>query len=340
MPQMQAPTAGRVLFIAPPFFGYERDMAEELRRRGYAVDELRDRPFDTPLMHAVTRYARGAMIGAADRLYRRQLEAYGRSAYDLVLVVNGQTLSEATLRQLRAAYPGAAFVLYLWDSLANRRSVVRNLPSFDACLTFDAGDAREYGLRFRPLFYGPRFTPALAGTQPKWDVSFVGTAHTDRYAVVRRVSAAIGASPRRYWYLYLQAPWVYYANKVVNPALRGARRREFAFTPLSKAQLADVYRQSAAVLDIEHPRQTGLTARPFETLGSEKKLITTSARVREYEFFDARNIHVIDRARVTVPADFLRTPYMRPPSDVYARYSVAGWLDEVLNAAAIRGAGR
>ena len=52
----------RVLFFAVRYFGYEQRIMDELRRRGAEVDYLPDRPFNTPLMTAVTRYSRPAPL--------------------------------------------------------------------------------------------------------------------------------------------------------------------------------------------------------------------------------------------------------------------------------------
>ena len=41
-----------------------------------------------------------------------------------------------------------------------------------------------------------------------------------------------------------------------------------------------------AVLDIEHPKQVGLTMRTFEVLASGRKLITTNRSIINHEFYD------------------------------------------------------
>jgi hypothetical protein len=71
-------TGRRVLLMAPRFFGYEIEIADELRRRGALVDALPDRPFDSPIMAAVTRFKRSWTIQSADRLYQRMLKDFDR----------------------------------------------------------------------------------------------------------------------------------------------------------------------------------------------------------------------------------------------------------------------
>ncbi len=326
----------RVLLVAPRFFGYERDIRCEIERRGASVDWLPDRPFDTPLMAALTRHKPSWVLPSADRLYARMLEQMGATDYDLILVVNGQTLSHKTLSNLRTSFPSARLVLYMWDSIDNRRGVLDNLPLFDTAFSFDPSSARTYGMRDRPLFFSKGFEPA-----PREDfdyhLSFVGTAHTDRYAVVSKLRDSLSPELRAYWYLYLQAPWVYYAYRMSNPSMRHARRDEFHFAPLNKLALQSVFARSLAVVDIEHPRQRGLTMRTFETMGAHKKLITTNAHVRDYDFFKEENICVVDRDEPRIPVDFLTSPFVPISPQVYCRYSIEGWLDEVLD---LEGTGR
>ncbi|MGR9578168.1 hypothetical protein [Pandoraea sputorum] len=321
----------QALLIAPRFFGYDQEIRAELERRGAKVDVLADRPFDTPFMTAVTRFRRDWVIGAATRLYKQSLETFGRTHYDLIFVVNGQTLSPEMLRFLRAAYPGARFVLYMWDSMDNRAAVLPNLPLFDRTLSFDRKSAQTYGMVFRPLFFSSGFeqTPVESDSH-EYDLSFIGTAHTDRWAVASRVKRAVPAKTNCFFYLYLQAPWVYWAYRVTNPTMRQAPKSDFRFAPIAKSDVQSVFRRSLGILDIEHPSQTGLTIRTLETLGAQKKLVTTNQRIRDYDFYDASNVCCIDRHRPEIPADFLTTPYRASAPEIYRKYSIAGWMDETL----------
>lgn len=323
------------LVIAPRFFGYDQDIAGELGRRGYAVDLVPDRPFDSPLMAALTRFRRDWILAASERFYRRTLGALGRSDYDIILVINGQTLSATILTELRISYPRAKFILYMWDSVDNRPSVTSTLGCFDAVFSFDPGATASHGMIFRASFFSPAFECAPL-VEPRYDLSFVGTAHTDRVAVVDAVRRGLRADQPAFWYLYLQARWVFHAYKVTNPAFKASKSGDFAYLPLSRTATQEVFFASRAVLDIEHPKQAGLTMRPFETMGAGKKLVTTSAQIRDYAFYSPENIFVIDRRGGEVPDDFLRTPYVAIDPALYRSYSLAGWMDEILATSGVR----
>lgn len=322
----------KILLVVPRFFGYENEIIEELQRHGAMVDWLPDRPFDTPVLTALTKVGPQLIFPLADRLYDKLLGHFGSAHYDWVLVVNGQTLSSPFLQRLRGDFPAAKLVLYLWDSLANRSHVRHNLSVFDRVLSFDHLDAKKYNLLLRPLFYGRGFTKTASdGKQSLYDISFVGTAHSDRFSVVDRVKAQLSSNVAAFWYLYLQAPWVLHYYRVTKPGMKHARMGDFEFKPLSKSKVQSIFSDSSCILDIEHPSQVGLTMRTFETLGSQKKMVTTNVNVRDYDFFKAQNICVIERSSPKIPADFLKSPFVPIDDSTYVKYAIEGWLKEVLD---------
>lgn len=325
----------RILYVAPRFFGYDRDIADELARRGADVVRVFDRPFDTPLMTAVTKVAPDVVARAALSRYRATIAS--AEPFDLVFVVNGQTVSPRLLDDLRRHSPNARFVLYLWDALDNRGSIRPLLAKYDHVLGFDRLDARRHGFSYRPLFFAPVFEPG--GDEPaRYDISFIGTAHTDRAPIVHAIDALLPREAKRFWHLYLQAPWVrrYYAAR--DRAFRRVPPHLFRFHSLSKEEIGRVFRQSRAILDIEHPRQRGLTMRTFETLGAGKKLVTTNRHVVEEDFYHPDNVLVVDRKRIEIPRSFLDQPASPIPPAIRHRYTLAGWLDEILAHSGFSGA--
>lgn len=319
----------RVLLTAPRFFGYEQELVVELERLGYRVDFLPDRPFESPMMIAATRFFPRLVKGPANAVKRRMLDSFGATHYDAMLVINGQTLSARMMAALRREFPRMRTVLYMWDSLENRGKSAEELRHFDECFSFDRENARTFGMRHRPLFFAPGFEMPRSAIFD-FDVSFVGTMHSDRYAVLKRVRAALPPRLRTYWYLFLQAPWVYHAYRALKPAMRRAAFSEFSVQPLTRAEVQSVFRRSSAVIDIEHPRQRGLTIRTFETIGARKKLLTTNHSVLEYDFYNPENICVLDRHHPKVAEEFFARPYVELPAPLYHRYSIAGWVEEVM----------
>ena len=319
----------KVLYVAPVFFGYENEIKGELERQGAEVTFLLDRPFNSVFLKALTRARREWVIGAADRYYKKKLASID-AEFDYVFVVNGQTLSKETLRDWRQRFPSAKFILYMWDSFSNRQQMVGNLEYFDSVFSFDKNDAQEFGVHFRPLFFSKGFE-TTEQVVAEFDISFIGTAHTDRFSIVQKIDRQLGASVKKYWYLFLQANWVYWFYRLTNASFRNAKRSDFQFNSISKSEVQRVFNLSKVILDIEHPQQTGLTMRTLETLGARKKLVTTNSSVKLYDFYNEENICVIDRSAPSIPLAFFDKPYKQVEPLVYRKYSLVGWVDEIIN---------
>ena len=323
-----------VLLICGNFFGYPKEIVRQLEARGRKVAWFEDRPATDSLTKAAIRLAPRLVAGRADAYFRGIITQMRGQPIRDVLVIKGEALSPAAIRDMRAAFPGARFTLYFWDSY-------RNMPAdshvkvglFDRALSFDPGDVQDdLRLRYRPLFFVESFArvPDLARDI---DILFVGTMHGDRFKVVQRLARALPPDVRFRHLLYFPARWLFGAHTLCNPGLMGAKADAITFTPKSRAELAEMVGRSHAVLDIERPVQAGFTMRTLEVLGAGRKLITTNAEVAKADFYDPANIAVIDRKTPRLPAGFLTTPFRPVAPDILYRYSIAGWLDEILSPA-------
>ena len=320
----------RILFIAPQFFGYHSEIIDEIEEQGGQVDWIPDRPFDRSVGKAVARFLPLIAASNAQTISRKLLIDFGASSYDYVLVINGQTLSRSFLSELKEEFPSALFILYLWDSVANRSHIPRNFHFFDRIFSFDPIDVASYGLILRPLFFARKFECTRNNVDLSCDLSFVATVHSDRYQVVNRLKLALPDAIKSFFFLYIQSPSLFYFYRLSLPGMRRSSIDEFSFRPMNPAMVANIFSSSSSILDIAHPRQTGLTMRTIETLGSHKKLITTNASVRAYDFYDERNIAVIDRRCPVVDPAFFFSSFAPIDPMIERKYSVFGWLSEVV----------
>lgn len=322
----------KILLIAPKFFGYEKEIAAELMKLGAQVDFLPDRPFNSPLAKAATRLSRKLLLPYMDVFFKASLKQLGGKVYDAIFVIQGEGLSKRTLKHFKLLFPDSYLVLYMWDSMQNKRSLLGNLPLYDARFTFDKIDSLTLNMKFRPLFFTSGFARG-SGVTYEYDLSFVGTAHSDRYKIISKIEASSPLNVRFYKYLFLQARWLFYIKKLFLRDFRRAKISDFNFYPLSAGEVQQIFSQSMAIVDIEHPRQTGLTMRTFETLGAGKKLITTNSAVSEYDFYSPQNIFIIDRKCVAeIPAKFFSTPYQPVSAETLEKYSLSHWLIEIFSA--------
>lgn len=319
----------RILFIAPQFFGYHSEIINEIEEQGGQVDWIPDRPSDGVIGKAVARFLPFCAASNARTIFLKLLLDFGASSYDYVLVINGQTLSRSFLSSLKKEFPSAFFILYLWDSVANRSHIPRNFQFFDRIFSFDPTDVFSYGLILRPLFYARKYEHIRNRPDLSFDLSFIATVHSDRYQVVNCLRLALPDAIKSFFFLYIQSPWLLCFYRLFLPGMRRSSIDEFSFRPMNPAMVANIFSSSRSILDIAHPRQAGLTMRTFETLGSHKKLITTNSSVRTYDFYDERNIAIIDRYNPVVDPAFFSSDFSPIDPMIMRKYSVIGWLSEV-----------
>tara|TARA_B110000259_G_scaffold112874_1_gene128761 strand:- start:4676 stop:5662 length:987 start_codon:yes stop_codon:yes gene_type:complete len=318
-----------ILFIAPNFFGYEEEIALELRSRGADVDFISATPFKSTFLKAALRLKRKWVVPFLEKFFYKKILSVGKKKYDYIFVLKGEALSENFLINLKKKYSTATFILYLWDSLENTLSLEKNIKVFDRCYSFDRVDAKKYDLNYRPLFFGKGFKREPM-QQFKIGLSFVGTAHSDRYLVVSRTLSMLPADLVSYSYFFLQSRWVFYIRRLLTSAFSGAKVQDFNFLPMSKSDVQDVFKNSFSIFDIEHPLQRGLTIRSIEALGAGKKLITTNKSIVDEDFYNSQNILILDReGLLEIPVSFFDSPFQSVPEDICYKYSIRGWIDEI-----------
>ena len=323
----------KILFISPSFFGYEKSIFRRLCELGAWVDYFDERPANTFWTKAFIRLNRNLVAYRIHRYYKRVAGAVKGKKYDYVFVLNIEAMPFFFLERIRHASPEAKFILYMWDSLRNKTHTHTYLPLFDSIFSFDENDCNTLpGICFRPLFFLNEYKAIAFDTRFEYDLSFVGTAHSDRFALIRKIQSLLQEKGlKTYWYLYLQSRKLFFWNKVVNPSFRHARPDDFNYTALPKNTLLDIIRKSRIILDIQHPHQAGLTMRTIEMLGAARKLITTNPSVVRYDFYSPRNILVIDRYYPVIPDLFWKTDYQPVDESIYYKYSLDGWLADIFH---------
>jgi hypothetical protein len=320
-----------VLLIGGSFFGYAKEIIAEIERRGRKVLWFDDRPGTDAVTKGLLRIAPSLVASRTAQLEEQILQQSRTQPIRDVLVIKGEALTPSGIARLRAALPNARFALFFWDSYLNMpANTPEKVSHFDAAFTFDPVDARsDSRLKYRPLFYIERFA-RLPSVPMDIDLLFVGTDHSDRLSVLRRVAAALPAGMSFLQILYSRSKLLHTLTKVSFPRRwkRGGER--FVFEPLSRDEIATLIARARVVLDIERSVQQGFTMRTIELLGAGKKILTTNPHIVDADFFEPANIAVIDRRRPVFSSDFMRSEYRPPDPCIIHRYTLSAWLEEVL----------
>lgn len=322
-----------ILFLSPSFFGYEVAIKNKLMELGAKVFYVDDRPSNSSVTKGLIRIHKSLAKDIINKYYDDVAGKCAKEEFDVIFLLNPEALPLSFLEVCKLRWPQAYFVMYMWDSIKNRKHTLDFLPYCNRVFTFERGDAQAYGFKFKPLFY----LDAYRGVRDnlgadEYDLCFMGTAHSDRYGIAREVRDwCENQGLRCFFYFYIQGLSLYWFNKLKTKGGMPSMA-EVSFEKMSLADIVRVVGASRAVLDIQHPRQTGLTMRTLETLGAGKKLVTTNSHVKEYEFYDARQVQVVDRVNpsASLNLDFFKKDDFCVSLERIDSCSIGSWLKEII----------
>jgi hypothetical protein len=324
----------RVLLLAP-IGQHASGIAQAIVAHGGEVDLFEERPSLGFWGKVLVRYFPRLSRFFSQPYFNKILAATCGKMYDYVLIIRAEAVTRKVLLDLKRTHPNAKLILYQWDSMTLTRGPVDKLDLFDVLVSFDKKDCARHSMAFLPLFYLEEYRTVSGSRAPiEYDLSFIGTIHSNRYRFITQIRRLADArNLTTYFYLYLTSYAGFYKLKYFDRNLPGASRSEFRFAPLPKVLALDVVTRSRIVVDAEHPAQTGLTIRTFETLGAKKKLITTNTDVVTYDFYRPSNILVVDRNDVIIPDSFITQDYLDLDKETYEKYSVGGWVQNLFSLA-------
>ncbi len=324
-----------ILLFAPNFFGYDIEVKNKLLEYGANVDLYDERPSKNFLIKVIIRLDKRFIQKYANKYFERIILSNKDSNYDYIFIIKGEVFTPHIVRNLKVAFPAAKLILYLWDSIHNYKDIRNSLNLFDRKLTFDYDDSIAVdSLIFRPLFYLDDFVNCKdsATSNFKYDLLFVGTVHSDRWQFLEEVKKqAIKNNLNYCYYLYIQSPLIFIVRKIFDRKFRTIPLKDVRFRPIHKSKIIKLILVSSTILDIQHPKQTGLTIRTLEALGAGRKLITTNSSIKKYDLYSSQNIMILDRLRPSISTSFFKNNYDRISEVTYRKYSIGGWIEDVFD---------
>lgn len=322
----------KVLFLCPRFFNYENEISDALRRSGATVDYFDEKPFNNVFFKIILRlWKDNNYLKHISDSYFEKVLSRADDNYDYVIVLKGESLDRKNLLKFKEKYKSAKFIYYAWDSIKNYPHIQKYLNLFDRVFTFDDSDAREYDfMNHLPLFYSPDFVNQTAKSSlinRKPTIAFLGTVHSDRYKLLGEIYKKHKHDYNLKFVLFFPSIIVLLGFIFTNiKDILKFKLYHFTLRSRNKQEIAAFFSDADAVIDIQHPRQTGLTMRTIECLPLKRKFITTNSRVKDYDFYSVDNFYFIDRKDIKIDSSFFSSPFDDSHSDVVSRYSVDSWV--------------
>ena len=321
----------KILFFSPAFFGYEIKMKEAMEEMGAEVVFFDERSITKSYEKALLKVVPSIFQKKTEKYYFDILEQVKDKNFDYVFFVKCDMPTAKVLIEYRKVFSTAKFCLYLFDSVLNIPGVESKFKYFDKISTFDRKDSIEKKIEFRPLFYGKEYQQNEYKDEFLYDLCFIGTIHSDRYKILKVIEAqAKEKGLNMYFYPFLQSKFIYYFYKCFKKEYKKTSISDFKFDKISSREIADIVAKSRLIVDIQHPKQTGLTMRTIEMLGMNKKIMTTNSDIKNYDFYNDNNIQIIERDHIKIDANKLQNDYQALDEQVYDSYSIYSWALDAL----------
>jgi len=324
-----------ILFIAPAFFGYEVAITSALIENGYEVDFFDERTSNNSFLKAIFRVKKSLLNSAINKYYKSILNKIRHKQYNYFFLIKGEVVPIWFIIEFKKLNPQAQLIYYTYDSFNNNNAnSIYILKHFDRCYSFDFEDVKHNPVfKLKHLFYTGEFINYSDNQDKKYVVSFVGTLHSSRYKTIKRLLSNIDNT---FTFFYSPAKWFFLLEKLIKKEHHQVKWSEVSFNKLSRQQVAEIFKSSKSVVDIQRSGQSGLTMRTFEVLATGAILITTNTYIKEAAFYDPEYIMVLDNlaeAEVTGIKERIdnQNGKTKPLFNEHGEFYVNNWVKEFFN---------
>lgn len=321
-----------ILMFSPKFFGYENEISKRLSELGANISLYDERPSNSFFTKLTIRIKPDLLIKRIVNHFETVLSH--QTHFDYVFFFKGETALPEVLELVKKKQPQAKIILYLIDSIANYPHLINSINLFNKVLSFDSFDSEIHkSIYFRPLFYLNEYSQLNElQYQSRIDILFIGTVHSDRWPFLQRIKEQAELHGLIvFYYLYFQSPFIFFLMKIISKNYRTIPFSAAKFHSISKAEILELYEKTKVIVDIQHPKQTGLTMRTIEVFGAKRKLITTNSHIENYDLFNHNNILLVNRQNPLLDFNFINRNYEEAAPKVYAKYSIDSWLNEIFS---------
>lgn len=235
---------------------------------------------------------------------------------DLILTIKGDFINTKSLIDFKKF--STKSIAFFNDSINRYPNIKNVIPHFDEVFSFEKKDCKKYNLTFKTNFIYNKLIEDASNL--KYDLFNISS--TDkRTKTILKIALAVKKIGINYKIIIFDGK-----NK-----LKKYDFIEIIEKPLSLENVNQFITESKVLLDIHRTKQDGLSFRIFESLGKEKKIITTNADIKHYDFYNSNNILVIDTNKVVIPSDFFENSYQPIPKEILEKYLLENWVNEFIN---------
>jgi hypothetical protein len=232
---------------------------------------------------------------------------------DIILTIKGDFIDPKKIQEFKKYTKRS--IAYFNDSIARCPKIKRVLTKFDEVYSFEKEDCKNYNLKFITnwIYIIPQ-NKLLKSDYQIFNIS----SKDKRSPILSKITSILKEKKIKYKIIIFDKE-----NTDRDPNI------EYTSEYVSLLDVNKYILNAHVLLDINRREQEGLTFRIFESLGLEKKLITTNMDIKNYDFYNPNNILIIDEKKPNIPLDFFKNEYIKISEEILKKYTLENWIEQV-----------
>jgi len=246
------------------------------------------------------------------------VESTNGNIYEYIIIVRPDLFFDSQLEKLKSRTK--KFIAYYHDSINNIERKKDVIHFFDKVYAYEKKDVKDYNLHFLANFiYLDTYKNNTINID---DNGFTIMSKDYRLETLKKLASFFKENKISYSFLVHSDKEQAESNLITYITKR--QNNEEVLEHINKCKfIVDIHKYGI---------QDGLTFRVFESLFFEKKLITTNADIKNYDFYNPNNIHIINpNTEIDIPKGFFSKPYQTLSEELYQKYHYKNWIKTVLN---------
>lgn len=233
--------------------------------------------------------------------------------YDCIIVFDSLH-SANLLKYIRKRYR-KRLIFWHWNPIKKDKDIAILEETNKICehWTFNPNDAKKYGMNLNNQFF---FYQNQEDVSKEEAVFFVGT-DKGRYEKIVTISDNLKNTGMVIDFHVISMDY-------------NDTRKYVEKTYMEYDEVISHIRKSKAVVEIVQDGQNGLTARALEAMFFETKLITSNKEIRNFNFYNSRNIFIIGEDNNDSLDTFLHMPFESIDRKKLYPYDANGWINNFM----------
>lgn len=313
----------KITIISLDKWGYNQFIADELEKRNIDVRHIDYDKFKyeyPSVLHKVANFFTKTLFNynfKREHLNKKLLELISHEEQqDAILIVKGDDLSIQTIKKIKSKTK--KLIAFLNDSMSRYPRMKKIHSHFDKVYSFERDDAEMYNFQFitNYIYFDYKSIKPIATDFGVFNISSLDkrsktmpnfASYFKEHHIDYKLIAFSGTHTEDLEKLHIEQ-----TTKTYN--------LDAVFKLVLKSEI---------LLDLQRPRQQGLSFRVLEALALNKKLISTNKGLKKYDFYNPNNIAIVDYNDIHIDPAFFETPYQMLDENIVQKYHISSWVDTV-----------